>query len=71
MFEAIDCDLSAMEAASNARTLFYGRIGANTVWGFEPANGKRGVAITDGKSGQAVVNIDNLQVLLERLTEAA
>lgn len=59
-----------MEQATNSRTLFYCRIGSNTVWGFEPANGKRGVAITDGH-GQVVVNIDNLREMLTLLTVAA
>lgn len=53
-----------LEQATGATTLFYGRIGANTVWGFLPKEGKAGVALTDGKCGQVVINVDNLRQLL-------
>lgn len=60
----------ALEAATGAKTLFFGALGSNTVWGFAPAHGKPGVAITDGKGGQAVVNFENLRALL-RVAESA
>ncbi len=58
-----------LELSTGARTLFYGKLGSNTVWGFVPPEGKPGVAITDGRNGQAVVNLDNLRELV-RLMEA-
>lgn len=58
-----------LELSTGATTLFFGRLGSNTVWGFAPPGGKPGVAITDGRSGQAVVNLDNLRELV-RLMEA-
>ena len=58
-----------LELSTGATTLFFGRLGSNTVWGFVPPEGKPGVAITDGRCGQAVVNLDNLRELV-RLMEA-
>lgn len=60
-------DTYPLELSTGAKTLFYVKLGANTIWGFKPPNGKPGVAITDGKTGQIVCNRDNLKELMELL----
>lgn len=62
-------DAGPLEQATGSRTLFYGQVGSNQVWGFAPPHGRLGVAITSDAGGQVVVNIDNLRTLL-RLLEA-
>lgn len=62
---------SEIEAKMEARTIFYGTIGSNTVWGFSQSWGHPGVAITNGIGGQVVVNLDNLKELVRLMETAA